>query len=133
MQNNFLSLKDAIEKIKLNIPEQKVLSERATLFKELYSYYEDSYKKNSWSNYIGWLKENHIKHSKDSVEQFKKTKLHRKQIDIKSFCSFWLGFIKTKDLYYLISIAKDKQNRNENFNKWLFWAIKVENTTTQNN
>lgn len=44
----------------------------------------------------------------------------------KSFCSYRLGFMKTDDLYFLISIAKDKDNRGENFNRWLFWAIKPE-------
>lgn len=127
MENSFISFRDAIEKFK-SIDAPKRLSQRAELFKELYSYYEKSYKKNTWLDYIKWLKENHIKHTKESIAKFDKIK--RKPITVKSFCSFWLSHIPTIDLYYLISIAKDMENRNQNFNKWLFWSIKCENTTT---
>ena len=77
-----------------------------------------------WKNYIAWLKQNRFKHSRDTVEEFKK--IAPKEISVKSFCSFWLGHLKTEDLYYLLSIAKDKEQRGESFNKWLFWALKAE-------
>lgn len=99
-------------------------SQRAELFKELYGYYERCYKKNTWADYRSWLARNRYKHSQARTEEFKKSKDFRKPIEISSFCSYWLGFLKTEDLYYLISIARDKENRGENFNKWLFWAIK---------
>jgi hypothetical protein len=104
--------------------EKKPRSERSALFTELYGYYQKSYKKNCWLDYLAWLKKNRLKHSKDTVEQYKKDKTFRKMITIKSFCSFWFGHIPTQDLYYLTSIAKDKDRRGENFNRWLFWAIK---------
>lgn len=121
VDNKFL---EAIEKRKLEVEKPKFRSERSELFNELYSYYEKSYRKNCWSDYITWLKKNKFKHSKEKIAEFKKSKDFRKKISIKSFCSFWLSFVKTNDLYYLISIAKDKDQRGENFNKWLFWAIK---------
>lgn len=121
---DFVSLSEAISKKMSEIEKPKFRCERSELFNELYSYYEKSYKKNSWSSYIAWLKKNRFKHSKEKIAEFKRDKSFRKQIPVSSFCSFWLSFMKTDDLYYLVSIAKDKDNRGENFNKWLFWAIK---------
>ena len=122
MENPFLSLKEALEKKEQEFSGKKFRSERNEQFFELYGHYAKSYKKNMWANYISWLKQNKFKHSKEKVEQFKK--ISYPLISEKSFCSYWLGFIKTKDLYFLNSIARDKEQRNENFNKWLFWAIK---------
>ena len=132
-ENPFKSFKIALEKAKGNIKDIPVLphveastcrSQRAELFKELYGHYESSYKKSTWTEYRKWLGRNKFKHSTARTAEFRKSKEFRKPIEIKSFCSYWLGFLKTEDLYYLISIAKDKENRGENFNKWLFWAIK---------
>lgn len=109
------------------IPEyepKRFRSKRAELFNELYSLYEISYKRNTWKIYRSWLARNRFKHSQAKLNEFKKTKLFRKPISVKSFCSYWFGFLKTNDLYYLLSIARDKINRKENLNSWLFWAIK---------
>lgn len=124
MGDTFVSLSDALAKIKAESTPPKFRSERNSIFNELYSHYEKSYKKNTWASYISWLKANRLKHSREQVEKFKKSSAFRKQITVKSFCSFWLGWMSTQDLYYLVSIARDKENRGENFNKWLFWAIK---------
>lgn len=128
MEETFSSLTLALQAKMLEMQKNKekplFRSERAELFNELYGFYERSYKKNSWNAYREWLKTNKFKHTSERVEQYKKDPSFRKQITVKSFCSFWFGFMKTQDLYYLISIAKDKENRGENFNRWLFWAIK---------
>lgn len=125
MGDTFISLSDALAKMKAESTPPKFRSERNSIFNEVYSYYENSYKKNTWSSYITWLKKNKFKHSKERVVEFKKDPTFRKQISVKSLCSFWLGFMKTQDLYYLASVMKDKENRGENVNKWLFWAIKT--------
>lgn len=121
---DFISIKDLIQKYKNDKPK---LSQRNELFKELYQYYERSYKKNTWTNYINWLKRNKIKHSKISLEEFKKSKDYHKKIDEKSFATYWLVWANRETLYYMISIAKDMENRNQNFNRWLFWAIRPQN------
>lgn len=59
------------------------------------------------------------------VDNYKKSKEFRKPITIKSFCSFWLAHIPTKDLYYINSYARDMDRRGENFNKWLFFNLKA--------
>lgn len=124
------ALKNAFERIDSTIDKlpktnsSLCRSQRAELFKELYGYYEKSYKKNQLVDYRMWLSSNRYKHNDTRLEQFKKTPYFRKKIEISSFCSYWFGFLKTEDLYYLISVAKDKDNRGENFNKWLFWAIR---------
>ena len=123
MDDTFISLAEYIAKIKLENPAP-FRSERNELFNQLYAFYEKSWKKNMWIDYIAWLKKNHFKHSKEKVLAYKKVAYPK--ISEKSFCSYWLGHIPTNDLYYLVSIAKDKDNRGENFNRWLFWALKIE-------
>lgn len=118
----FITLQEAIKKYKNEKPK---ISQRSDLLRQIYEYYQKSYKINTWHNYLKWLKENKKEVSKETQDEFRKTKIYHKQIDIRSFCSFWLGHIPTKDLWYLLSIAKDMENRNQNFNKWLFWALKV--------
>lgn len=124
MDNSFISFKDAIEAMKLTVEKPRARSQRAELFGELYAHYEKGYKKDMWMIYGSWLKKNRYKHSKERMAEFQKSKLFRKKIPVKTFCSYWLGHIKTDDIYYLISIAKDKEHRRENFNRWLFWSIK---------
>lgn len=124
----FLSLQEAIQKRASEIGKPKFRSERNALFNELYKYYDKSWRKNMWSDYISWLKKNKYKHSKENVALYKKKAFPK--ISEKSFCSYWLSFMKTNDLYYLISIAKDKDQRGENFNKWLFWSLKDRELST---
>lgn len=106
------------------IPPKKTLNQRQELFAELYNYYEKDYKRQAWKGYVAWLKQNRFKHTKLTVEDYKKNAF--KKITVKSFVSYWLGFIPTQDLWYLVSIAKDMDNRGQSFNRWLFWAIKVQ-------
>lgn len=122
MENPFISLKQALQEKQQEYSGKKFRSERNEQFFELYNHYAKSYKKNMWVNYIGWLKQNRFKHSKERVAQYKK--IAYPIINEKSFCSYWFGFMKTNDLYFLNSICRDKENRGENVNKWLFWAIK---------
>lgn len=118
----FITLQEAIKKYKNEKPK---ISQRSDLLRQIYEYYQKSYKKNTWFNYLKWLKENKKEVSEETQNEFRKTKLYHKQIDTRSFCSFWLGHIPTEDLWYLLSIAKDMDNRNQNFNKWLFWSLRV--------
>lgn len=115
---DYLTFQQAIDKYRNEKPK---LTERQEILKQLYGYYEKSYKKNTWSEYVKWLKQTKTKHSKKSVEDYKKKAF--KKITISSFCSYWLSHIPTKDLYYLLSYARDMDNRGENFNKWLFWSL----------
>lgn len=118
-----ISLGEAIEQYKRDIPRPKFKSQRSEYLSELYQFYEKDYKIQMWKDYVAWLKTNRKKHSKSTIEEYKV--IHFKRISLKTFCSFWLGHIPTDDLYYLISIAKDKDNRGESFNRWLFWSLKV--------
>ncbi len=124
METPFLSLRETLEARMRELPEPPCRSERAELFKELYGFYERSYKKNTWSDYLAWLRRNRFRHSSERVVQYEKDKSYRKIIPVSSFCSYWFGFLKTSDLYYLISVVRDMEHRGMNVNRWLFWAIK---------
>lgn len=114
----------SISEILNNIDKEKTSSrsERAELIGQIYDFYKEDTRKQNWKRYIKWLKEKRLKHSLASVDNFKHTKVYFKTRNIKSFC-FLLSHIKTKDLYYIISLGKDKKNRGENFSGWLFGEI----------
>ncbi len=97
-------------------------SERADILKQIYPFYVLSTRKENWKRYIGWLKSNKTKNTKERVIQFKKEKSCLKSRNEKSFV-IMLSHIPTKDLYYLLSIAKDKDKRGENFSGWLMGEI----------
>lgn len=119
-----MQLSDIIKNYQLK--EQPTFrSQRSEVFAELYKYYENDWKVQTWKNYISFLKQEKKKDSNESRQLFTKSKFYFKKISVKSFCSFWLSFLTTEELYYLVSIAKDKLNRKESFNKWLFYSLKA--------
>lgn len=99
-------------------------SERADVLSQIYPIYRESTKIENWKRYIKWLKENRFKNSTDKIAEFKKTPTHLKTRTTKSF-AIMLAHIPTKDLYYILSVAKDKSNRKENFSGWLMGEIRV--------
>lgn len=95
--------------------KSKKLTERAEILKEIedlcYSKEQiDIVKKANWKNYIQYLKDNKYRNSNEKIILFKKTKKYTKKIKI----WFFLSHIPTKDLYFILSVVKDKVNRREN-------------------
>lgn len=123
-----ISFKDAILEAEKKQGKQKSLPQRTALLKELYEFYERDYGRMMRKQYFIWL--GNRKHNESLKALFMKTPSYRKKITPKSFASFWLSHIPTPDLYYLISIAKDKEARRESFNRWLFWALKPDLSQT---
>lgn len=119
-----ISFAEALEEQKKLIGEKLPKSERSDILKQLYGFYEEDYKKEKWKDYIRWLKANNRPHTSEAISAYKKSSYP--QITVKSFCSFWLSHIPTNDLYFLLSIARDKRNRGESFNRWLFHSLKVQ-------
>ena len=93
-------------------------SERTDLFRQIYSFYdtvqEDNIRrKTNWKRYVAYLKENKLEHSKETLAKFKKSKSFLKKITDKSVATFWLSHVETSDLWYVLSVCKDKSFRNE--------------------
>lgn len=98
---------------------------------ELMKQIHDCYIKDKWlsdrANCAKWLSIKRLSPTKENVDVWKKQSgEYYKPITPASLASFWLGHIKTEDLFYIVSIAKDKINRKENFVKWLFWSLRAE-------
>ncbi len=107
---------------------EKKRSERASIIEDIYNLYTSSIqrfhrKKANWKRYVQWLKENRLPDKKENQEKFKKSKKFIKEYDIKRFC-FLVSHLKEKDLYYILSMGKDMENRNENFGAWIISNIK---------
>ena len=111
---------------KFDDPKTIAKSSRNEFMAQIHQFYLDDKFISDRLNYAKWLRRNKLKPCQENIDKWKKTSGEfRKPITPASLASFWLAHIPTTDLYYLISIAKDKKNRKESFNKWLFWAIKA--------
>lgn len=121
-----LKLEEGKHRAKESELVSKHKSSRTEMMATLYEFYEKEKYNTDKLAYANWLYRNKLKPSFENIEKWKKTSgEYRKQITSKSFASFWLSHIPTGDLYYLISIAKDMENRKQSFNKWLFWSLKT--------
>jgi RNA processing factor Prp31 len=101
------------------IEKTKRISERAETIKEIYSIYSSETqkifrKKENWKRYCEWCHLNKKENSPENQKQFKKTKQFIKEHSVKTICYF-LSPIPTSDLYYIKSVAKDMENRKQNF------------------
>lgn len=113
-----------IAEILQSIEKPKQRSQRAELIEQLYNIYMSDTqvrhrKITNWKRYCEWCRNNKTPDSKEAQSKFKKSKSYIKTHNIKTFVYF-LSVIPTSDLDYLISVAKDMNNRNQNFSGYLF-------------
>ncbi len=102
-------------------------SERNSVLKEIYDlYFNDrlSRKLENWKRYCNYLRNNKIQNSPVEVIKFQKSKLYIKELPPKTI-AIKLSHIPTKDLYYLLSICKDKKNRKESIGAFILGSIKA--------
>lgn len=109
-----LSIADAIKDFQI---KEKPKNQRNDLLKQIYSFYDTEQevvhtKKANWKRYVLHLKENKIKDSQEQQVKFKKSKKFLKKHS-PSTIAFFLSHIPTKDLWYILSVAKDRVYRNE--------------------
>lgn len=118
-----------------NYLEQEKVStknERNYLMNEIYSLYFTEQervhnKKYRWKLYVGWLKENRLPDTKENQEKFKKTKIFKntKGFSAKRMASFFLSHVKTKDLYFVLSVVKDRYNRNQSVGQYIKSLVNI--------
>ncbi len=105
-------------------------SSRAQITKEIYVLYTSDQeklfrKKENWKRFIEHCKGQRLPFKEKTVQEaYKKSKVFIKEYDIKTFC-IRIAHIPSDDLYYVLSICKDKYHRNEQIGAWLFSAIKA--------
>jgi len=98
-------------------------SQRNDILRQIYSFYDSDRevfltKKKNWKRYIEFLKENKIKDSKENQERFKKSKKFIKKMS-PSTVAYFVSHIPTNDLYYVLSVVKDKSFRNESVGAYI--------------
>lgn len=98
-------------------------SQRNDILRQIYSFYDSDRevfltKKKNWKRYIEFLKENKIKDGKESQERFKKSKKFIKKM-LPSTVAYFVSHIPTNDLYYVLSVVKDKSFRNESVGAYI--------------
>lgn len=115
-------LQDYLKKYNLDVQEvkEKALNERQAELQAIYELYVKHQKINNWKQYRKLYKED----TKGNQERFVKSSEYYPPMPVKVF-AIKLSHMPTQDLYFLESVAKDMLNRGQNFNKWLFYNIKV--------
>ena len=109
------------------LPQKKRGSERSEVIGKIYELYtsgteKELRRKENWKRYVQWLKANRRKHDNHAVSDFKKNKAFLRELDIKKFCYF-TSHLKLDDLYYVLSICKDKVNRSESIGVYLYTQV----------
>ena len=114
-------------------------SQRNDILRQIYSFYDSDRevfltKKKNWKRYIEFLRENKIKDSKENKERFKRSKKFIKKMS-PSTVAYFVSHIPTNDLYYVLSVVKDKSFRNESVGAYImslnyvkdrkFWQIRI--------
>lgn len=105
------------------IEKPKVRSQRAELIDKIYAIYTSPTqkmfrRKQNWLRYCQWCRDNKLANLKENQAKFKKSKHFIREHNIKSFCYF-MSVIPTADLYYVVSVAKDMNNRGQNFSSFI--------------
>lgn len=99
-------------------PTVKRNSQRDVIMQDIYNIYISEKqrilrKKANWKRYIEYLKENRIKHSKVTIEKFRKSKHFIKELPIGTIAIF-LARYKVDRLYQILSECKDINSRGGN-------------------
>ena len=98
-------------------------SQRNDILRQIYSFYDSDRevfltKKKNWKRYIEFLKENKLKDTKENQERFKRSKKFIKKMS-SSTVAYFVSHIPTNDLYYVLSVVKDKSFRNESVGAYI--------------
>ena len=107
--------------MEINLKDLQVKgSERNYILKEIEALYTSKQernlvKKENWRRYCFWCKVNKKPDTKENQELFRRNRSFIRERPIWSM----LWHIKTKDLYTVLSVAKDKFNRNESVGAYL--------------
>lgn len=95
-------------------------SQRAEILGEVYEHYLYWNKNSNIKTFLSMYK-----NTKANQELFKKSKAYYPPMEVRVL-AVKLSFLSVSDLYFVVSMAKDMRVRKQNFNKWLFWAIKAQ-------
>ena len=98
-------------------------SQRNDILRQIYSFYDSDRevfltKKKNWKRYIEFLKVNKLKDTKENQDRFKKSKKFIKKMS-PSTVAYFVSHIPTNDLYYVLSVVKDKSFRNESVGAYI--------------
>lgn len=124
------AISDLIKLPDLPLAQKRPLRERSMILNEIYELYSSIQDKKlrhiyNVSLYREWLQKKRIKHSSVNWEIFRKSARCVKTIDIGQFCIRLSHLKEERDLYYILSVAKDRFRREEPVGAWIFSTIKT--------
>ena len=111
--------------------EKRPMRERSMLLNELYELYSSLQDKKlrhiyNVELYKKWLFSKRIRHSPANWELFKKNSKYIKTVEIGVFAIRLAHLKNLADLYYLLSVCKDKYHRGEPVGAYIFYSIKAQ-------
>jgi hypothetical protein len=119
-------------------PQEKISrNKRQQIIKEIYDIYSSLEerkfrKKENWKRYIKHCKENKVPVSgirdNERIEKFKKNKLFIKDLTSGEL-AIRLGYLKEKDLFYVLSVAKDRHRCGMPVSAWLLSSTRLSTPT----
>ena len=109
--------------------DKTIRSERASILKDLFSLYSCPSdrmhrKRENWKRYCEWCRSQKVPDSKMNRQIFRRSWRFVKEMNVKAFC-IKLAPLKEPDLYYMLSVARDRSNRGEPVGAWIFSSIKT--------
>ena len=121
-----------MERISTLIKDRKQVkgSERSDVVKQIFIIYTSLTEKKhrkiaNWKRYCSWCKENKYPNTQTSRTLFRRSHNFLKEKGIKEFCIF-IAIFDLQQLYYILSVIRDKNNCGEPCSAWMFSLCKTD-------
>lgn len=101
-------------------------SERTDVVRQIFEVYQSDRtgrKIENWKRFCLFCREKKIKNTSDTRKAFKKTSLFIRESTPRNL-AVKLSHIPTQDLYYILSVSKDRLSRHESVGGFIFGSIK---------
>ena len=110
-------------------PSSHEKSERAQVTKDIFELYNSIIDKklrrvDNWKRYVEWCKTNKVPDSDVNRKLFRRSHRFIKDMPIGTFC-FFLSHLSLTDLYYCLSVCKDRNQRGESVSAWIISQCKL--------
>jgi len=112
----------------IKFPVQTAMRERSLILNDLYALYTSPQEKKlrakaNWVKYCSWCKEKRLPDSKTNQSFFRRSHHYIKEMPIKTI-AILLARLSVTDLFYVLSVAKDKAHRQESVGQFIIGSIK---------
>jgi hypothetical protein len=107
---------------------KKERSERSMLLNDIYNLYDSEQetklrKMDNIKRYKAFLRNNRERNTPDAQQRFMKSAMYRKKLEKNRFW-FFVSHIPTKDLYFILSVCRDRHHLGRSIGAYIMWLRK---------